>query len=146
MWFRIVIKEELMMSMWSDYVSELQLSTGLLFIPRWYMSMENHGGMLSTGENSLFVHQSSLAILPAELSSSKTGGTGEGNEFSLRSIYFIFWKLFLTFRKILWHAVDGFTFSSKEGVLQTFVALKNPSPSSGLHTRTYGSTGKRAYH
>jgi hypothetical protein len=40
------------------------------------MSVENHDGMISTGEN-LFVHQSYLEILPAELSSSKAGGTGE---------------------------------------------------------------------
>jgi hypothetical protein len=30
---------------------------------RWYMSMENHGGMILMGENSWFVHQSSLAFL-----------------------------------------------------------------------------------
>jgi hypothetical protein len=33
--------------------------------------MENYGGKISTEENSLFVHQSSLAILPAESSDSK---------------------------------------------------------------------------
>jgi hypothetical protein len=33
--------------------------------------MENHGGIISTKENSLFVHQSSLSILPAESSSSE---------------------------------------------------------------------------
>jgi hypothetical protein len=49
--------------------------------PRWhlYMSIE-HGGMISTGENSWFVHQSSLAILPAESHSRKSGGTDEGND------------------------------------------------------------------
>jgi hypothetical protein len=35
------------------------------------MSMENHGGMMSTEKNSYFVHQSSLAILPGESSGSK---------------------------------------------------------------------------
>jgi hypothetical protein len=44
------------------------------------MSMKNHGGMISAEENSLFVHQSSLAILPAESSSSEAGGTGEGKD------------------------------------------------------------------
>jgi hypothetical protein len=40
--------------------------------PRWYMSMENHGGMMmSTEENSWLVHLCSLAILPAERSGSK---------------------------------------------------------------------------
>jgi hypothetical protein len=33
--------------------------------------MENQGGIMSTGESSSFIHQSSLAILPAELSGSK---------------------------------------------------------------------------
>jgi hypothetical protein len=45
--------------------------------------MENHGGKILTGDNSLFIHHSSLEILPPE-SSNKTGGTGEGNyEFGL---------------------------------------------------------------
>jgi hypothetical protein len=55
----------LLMSMGWDYASELRPLTGLLFTPRWYMSIESHGGMIATGENSWFVHQSSLAILPA---------------------------------------------------------------------------------
>jgi hypothetical protein len=32
---------------------------------RWYMSKENNGGVISTGEYSSFVHQRSLVILPA---------------------------------------------------------------------------------
>jgi hypothetical protein len=55
----------LLMSMGWDYVSKLQPPTGLLFSPRWYMSMDNRGRMISTGENSWLVHQSSLEILPA---------------------------------------------------------------------------------
>jgi hypothetical protein len=62
-------------SMGRNYVSELRPPTDILFIPRWYMSMENHGWMLSTGENSWFVHQSSLPIIQAEPSSSKSLGT-----------------------------------------------------------------------
>jgi hypothetical protein len=34
--------------------------------------------------NSWFAHKSSLAIPTAESTSSKAGGTGEGNEFGLR--------------------------------------------------------------
>jgi hypothetical protein len=41
------------------------------------MSMETHDRMTSTGENSLFIHQSYLVVLPAESFSSKAGGTGE---------------------------------------------------------------------
>jgi hypothetical protein len=44
------------------------------------MCIESHGGMIVTGENSLFIHQSSLAILPAESSSNKVGGTGKSND------------------------------------------------------------------
>jgi hypothetical protein len=36
---------------WGETVSELRPPTGLLFIPRWYMSMESHGGIILTGEN-----------------------------------------------------------------------------------------------
>jgi hypothetical protein len=39
------------MSMGSDDVSGLQPQTDLLFIPRWYMSIGNHGGIISTGWN-----------------------------------------------------------------------------------------------
>jgi hypothetical protein len=42
------------------------------------MRMENHGGMICTGENSRFVHQMTLAILAAETSSSKSRELGEG--------------------------------------------------------------------
>jgi hypothetical protein len=38
--------------------------------PSWYINVENHGGVMSTGKNSWFVYQSSLAILPAESSGS----------------------------------------------------------------------------
>jgi hypothetical protein len=35
---------------------------------RWYMSMENHSGMMMwTEENSWLFHQRSLAILPADI-------------------------------------------------------------------------------
>jgi hypothetical protein len=59
------------MSMRWEYVSELQPPRGLLFFHRWHMSMENHGGTISTGENSWFIHQSSLSLLPAESCGSK---------------------------------------------------------------------------
>jgi hypothetical protein len=35
------------------------------------MGMENHGGMISTEENSRFVHHSPLSMLPVESSGSK---------------------------------------------------------------------------
>jgi hypothetical protein len=52
------------------------------------MGMENHGGMISTKENSLFVHQSSLSILPAESSSSEQEERAKGMmNLALRSIF-----------------------------------------------------------
>jgi hypothetical protein len=87
----------MILSMEWGYVSELRPPTGLLFIPRWYMSMKIHGGIISTGENSWFVHHNSLAILPAQPSSSKAEGTGGGNdEFFLTKYLFHTSKVSLT--------------------------------------------------
>jgi hypothetical protein len=44
------------------------------------MSMESHGGMISTGEHSSFFHQRSLTILSVDSSISKAGRTGEAND------------------------------------------------------------------
>jgi hypothetical protein len=41
---------EMVMSMGWDYVSELRPPTGLLFAPIWYVSIENHGGMILPGK------------------------------------------------------------------------------------------------
>jgi hypothetical protein len=98
--------------------------------PRWYMSMNNRGGMISTGKNFWFINQSSLAILSAELSISKAGRTGEGNEFNLRNIFVRASKGFVfNVKQNVTHRADGFTSPPKKGVLRIFVALKNPSPS-----------------
>jgi hypothetical protein len=63
-----------------DFASKLRPQTGLLFMPTWYVSMGNYGGMISTGGNSWFVHHSCLKILPPEPSSRDAGGTCEWNE------------------------------------------------------------------
>jgi hypothetical protein len=39
------------MSMGLHYVSELRRLTGLLFIPRWHMSVEGHSGIILTWQN-----------------------------------------------------------------------------------------------
>jgi hypothetical protein len=41
------------------------------------MSVENHGGKISRGKNSRFIHQSYLSNLLAELLRSKGGGTAK---------------------------------------------------------------------
>jgi hypothetical protein len=54
----------------------------------WCMSMERHGGMMSTRKNSCLVHQSSLAILPAESYGNKQQERAKGMiNMALRSIF-----------------------------------------------------------
>jgi hypothetical protein len=89
--------------------------------------------MKSTGEDSLFVHQNSLAIPPAASSSGKSGGPGEGNlEFGLtKSLCSYFEGIFnMPFDlKTLGRRLD---FPSEEGVLRIFITLKSPLPSVGF--------------
>jgi hypothetical protein len=47
-------------------------------------------------------------------------------------------KRSLTCRKVLRHETSGFTSHQKEGVLQIFIALKNPSPWPGSNLRPLG--------
>jgi hypothetical protein len=123
----------MIMSMGWNWISELRLPAGLLFIPRLCMSMENHGGKISVGENSWFVHQKFLTILPAESSSSKAIETGEGNEFVFMTYLFHTSKGSSACRKVL-HGADGFTFHQKESVLRNF---DRPRP--GLNSLPLGS-------
>jgi hypothetical protein len=58
--------------------------------PRWYISTEYHGGILPTEKNFWFVHQSSLAILPAEASSSE-GGIWRRKYWILPTTYYDMW-------------------------------------------------------
>jgi hypothetical protein len=51
---------------------------------------------------------------------------------------FILPRWFLTCRNNLRHGASGFTSPPKEGVLRTFIALKNPSSLPGLNPRTLG--------
>jgi hypothetical protein len=60
-----LLMDWLIMMEWG-YVSELRPRTGLLFIPGWYVSMESHGDHDAGWVNSWLVHQSSLAVQPAE--------------------------------------------------------------------------------
>jgi hypothetical protein len=101
------------------------------------MSMENHGRMLSKGEDSFF-HQSFLTVLPAVSSSNKAGGTGEGNDKFGLSIFVHTMQVSLTCRKLLRHGAGDFTSPPKKGVLKIFIALKIHRPRPGLNPRTLG--------
>jgi hypothetical protein len=78
------------------------------------------------------VHQSFLAVLPAE-----TSGTSRSENFACQYVKYL--KGFLTCRKVLRHGTSGFTSHPKEGVLRIFIALKNPSPRPGLTPQPLGS-------
>jgi hypothetical protein len=108
------------------------------------MSVENHGGMMmSTDGNSCPIHQSSPAVLHAEPSRSKSGGTGEGNdEFCLAKYFFHT----LICRQILRHAASGFTSPPKEGVLRIFITLKNLSPFAEFQPANVVSSGNYDNH
>jgi hypothetical protein len=99
------------------------------------MSKQNHGGIISTGENSWFVHQA-LWKSYQQSSSIESGEAGEENDFFFRTNYlFHTWKGFWTC-KILRYETDGFASPPKEGVLRIFIALKIHRPRPGLSLRT----------
>jgi hypothetical protein len=52
--------------------------------------------------------------------------------------YLKYLKGSLTCRKILRHGTSSYTPHPKKGVLQIFIALKNPSPQTGLNPRPLG--------
>jgi hypothetical protein len=112
----------------------------LLFIPRWYMSMKNHGGIIPTGKNCWFVLQIFLAILPWGSSTIKSEGTVEVNyEYCLTKYLFRTSKGSLTWLKILWYWAN-------EDVLLIFIALKNISPTAGFECENLWSDDKHAYY
>jgi hypothetical protein len=92
--------------------------------------------VMPAGDNSILVRQSSLAVLPAETSGASRRNGRRSEDFSYQ--YLKYHEGFLTCCKILRHGTSGFTFHAKEGVLRIFIALKSPSPRSGLNPRSLG--------
>jgi hypothetical protein len=91
--------------------------------------------MVMVGYKSWLVHQSSLAVLPEETSeTSRRNGQRSGN-----SAYLRYLKESLTCLKNLRNETSGFTSHPKEGVLQIFIALKNPSPQPSFNPWPLGS-------
>jgi hypothetical protein len=120
-----------------DYVSELRPPTGLLFNPRVMWAWRAMVMMMPAGDNSWLVHQSSLAVLPAETSGASRMNGRRSENFAYQ--YPEYLKGYLTYRKILGHGASSFTYHPKEGVLRIFIALKNPSPRPGMNPRPLGS-------
>jgi hypothetical protein len=82
------------------------------------------------------VHQSSLAVLPAETSGTSRRNGRRRENFAYQCLKYLTGSL--TCRKILRNGTSGFTFHAMEGVLRIFIALKNPSPRPGLNTPPLG--------
>jgi hypothetical protein len=90
--------------------------------PRWYMSIVNHGGMISTEENSRFVHQSSLeSYQQSHLVTSKTNGRREWWIWPSKHLCSPF-KVIFTRRKNLRHGPSGFNPTPNKGVLLIYIA------------------------
>jgi hypothetical protein len=134
---RPVRKESpLLITMGWDYVSEPRPPTGLLFIPRVWA----WGAMVMTmpaGDYSWLVHQSFLAVLPAETSGASRRNGRRSENFAYQYLKYL--KGSLTRREIL-HGTSGFTSHPKERVLRIFIA------SAGIEPATPGSSGKQTNH
>jgi hypothetical protein len=84
-------------------------------------------------DNSWVVHQSSLAVPPAEMSGASRSNVRRSKNFAHQCLKCF--KGSVTCRKILGHGISGFTSHPKEGVLRIFIAVKNPWPWPGLNPR-----------
>jgi hypothetical protein len=78
--------------------------------------------MIPAGDNSRLVHQSSLAVLPAETPGESRRKGRRSENFAYQYLKYI--NRSLTRRNILRHGTSLFTSHPKEGVLRIFIALK----------------------
>jgi hypothetical protein len=92
--------------------------------------------MMPAGDNSWLVHQSSLAVIPAETSGASMRNGWRSENFAYQYLKYL--KGSFTCRKILQHGTSGFTSHPKEGVLWIFIALKTPPPPPSLKTQPLG--------
>jgi hypothetical protein len=78
--------------------------------------------MMPAGDNSWLVHQSYLAVLPAETSGASRRNGWRSENFAYQYLKYL--KGSLTCRKIYDMLSSGFTSHQKEGVLRICIALK----------------------
>jgi hypothetical protein len=96
-----------------------------------------------SSNHSRFIHQSSLFWLQQRYLVAKRRETGRE---MTTEFYLSYLKGSLTYRKILRHGADGFTFPPKEIALRIFIVLKNPSLSAGFEPTNLGFNGKHDDH
>jgi hypothetical protein len=92
--------------------------------------------MMPLGDNSWLDHQSSLAVISADISGESRRNEQRNENFACQ--YLKYPKGSLPHRKILRHVTSGFTSHPKEGVLRILIVLKNPSPLPRLNPRPLG--------
>jgi hypothetical protein len=133
-----------------DWRLRTATSTGLLFIPGWSAMRATVWWCwlrLTPNLSTRALWQPPvLAGGPISRDiSGASGRVGEGNE---NLVYPSPWdfKRSFTCRKILRYGNTGFTYHPKEGVLRTFIALKNPSSWLGSNPATFGSSGMHSNH
>jgi hypothetical protein len=136
--YRLTLCLDWLIMMGWDYVSELRPPTGLLFIPRVICK---HGGPWWWWCRLGITPDSSTRALRQPYQQRHLGQVGEMDQ-GVRILliqYVRYLKGSLTCGKILQHGTSGFTSHPKEGVLQIFIALKNPSLLPFLNARPLGS-------
>jgi hypothetical protein len=92
--------------------------------------------MMPAGVNSWLVHQSSLAVLPAETSGAIRRNERRSENFAYQYLKYL--KGSLTCCKTLRHGASGFSSHSKEVVRRILNALESPSPRPCLSPRPLG--------
>jgi hypothetical protein len=91
---------------------------------------------MPVGDSSWPVHQSSLAVLPAETSGTSRRNWRRSENFAYQHLKYL--KGSLTCRKILRHGTSGLTSHPNQGVLRIFIALKKSIASAGIEPRLLG--------
>jgi hypothetical protein len=90
---------------------------------------------MPVGDNSWLIHQSSLAVLPAETSGESRRNGRRSENFAYQYLKYL--KGSLTCRKILRHGTSGFT-SHRRKVCCGFLSPLKISPLAGLNPRPLG--------
>jgi hypothetical protein len=93
--------------------------------------------VMSVGDNSWLVYQSSLIVLRAE-TSGESRRNGKSENFPYQYLKYL--KGSLTSHKILRYGISGFTSNPKEGMLRIFIAPE------GFERATFGSSNKHNNH
>jgi hypothetical protein len=119
-----------------DWCLRTAAITGLLFIPQvmWMWELQWWWCWLGTTPD---LSTRALWQSYQQTNLERVGGMGEGIRI-LHIQYLWYVSGSFTCYKMLWHGTSGIISHPKEGVLQIFIALKDPSPQPGLNPQPLG--------